>query len=79
MSQGQTFNHPYFGCREFSLSFKLLEENDQIPKSYYRKLQEKDLGYMLYDVDFENKNQAKFFRAKMIYGVINTKEAEVFQ
>jgi CRISPR-associated protein Cas5d len=78
MRQGQTFNQPYFGCREFGTNFRLLENDEQLPPSYYADC-EKDLGFMLYDIDFANNNQAKFFRAKMVDGIINTNECEVFQ
>lgn len=64
--KGQCFHQPYFGCREFPASFELIK--DDIPRS---KLSgEKDLGWMLYDIDFEKNMEAKFFRAIMCDGVI---------
>jgi CRISPR-associated protein Cas5d len=76
MGQGQAFNQPYFGCREFAANFRLLEDDEPLPQGCYAEC-EKDLGFMLYDIDFENDKQAKFFRAVMKNGVINTAECEV--
>lgn len=66
-SKGQCFHHPYLGCREFPARFELVEE--EISASVHTG--EKDLGFMLYDIDFENDMEARFFRACMINGVIN--------
>lgn len=66
--QGQCFHRPYFGCREFPVSFKLLE--DETPQSFYQDLEEKDLGWTLLDIDFENNMTPMFFRAVMRHGVI---------
>ena len=65
---GQCFNQPYMGCREFSANFRLIEPDEDIFESHIKG--EKDLGFMLHDIDFENDMQACFFRAKMIDGVI---------
>ena len=50
--KGQCFHHPYFGCREFPVKFELIER--EAPESYYRgkKDRERDLGFMLFDIDF---------------------------
>lgn len=78
MLQGQTFSQPYFGCREFAANFKLLEDDEPLPKSHYENC-EKDLGFMLYDIDFKNDKQAIFFKAVMKNGVIDTRQCEVFK
>ena len=70
-SKGQCFNQPYLGTREFSASFQLVNPatdqlNAPIPET-------RDLGIMLYDMDFEGnpeKPDAMFFRARMENGVI---------
>jgi CRISPR-associated protein Cas5d len=80
MGQGQAFNLPYFGCREFAANFRLLEDDEPLPQSCYKDIAEKDLGFMLYDIDFdnmENGKQAKFFRAGMKNGVIDLTKCEV--
>lgn len=69
-SKGQCFNQPYLGTREFSASFKLISSEEE--KTTMPIAEDKDLGIMLYDMDFDNpKNiQAMFFRAKMQQGTI---------
>jgi len=64
--KGQCFHHPYLGCREFPANFELVEGD--IPKSELSG--ERDLGWMLHDMDFENNMEAKFFRAEMRNGII---------
>ncbi|MCK4257576.1 MAG: type I-C CRISPR-associated protein Cas5 [Halanaerobiales bacterium] len=66
--RGQCFHQPYFGCREFPVNFEFMEE--EIPESYYSNEKEKDLGWMLWDIDFENDMTPKFFRAQMQNGII---------
>lgn len=68
--QGQCFTQPYLGCREFSANWEYVENADgrQTPINENR-----DLGIMLYDMDFEHNPQkpdAMFYRAKMEQGVI---------
>jgi CRISPR-associated protein Cas5d len=64
--KGQCFHHPYLGCREFPAHFELIE--DDVPQSELAG--ERDLGWMLHDMDFENDMEAKFFRAEMRNGII---------
>lgn len=68
--QGQCFTQPYLGCREFSATWEYVEnvEGRKTPI-----LEDRDLGIMLYDMDFEHnlqKPDAMFYRAKMEQGVI---------
>lgn len=69
--KGQCFNQPYFGTREFSASFRLVDlETESLTKPIPET---RDLGIMLYDMDFEAdiKNPpAMFYRARMENGVI---------
>lgn len=66
-SKGQCFHHPYLGCREFPARFELVE--GEISASVHTG--EKELGFILHDIDFKNDMEARFFRACMINGVIN--------
>ncbi len=66
--KGQFFHQPCLGCREFPAFFELLE--DEQPQSCYDGV-EKDLGYMLLDIDFANNMTPMFFRAVMRNGVIS--------
>lgn len=69
--KGQCFNQPYLGTREFSASFRLINpETDRLDAPIDES---RDLGIMLYDMDFEKdlKNPpAMFYRAWMKNGVI---------
>lgn len=68
--QGQCFTQPYLGCREFSASWKLI---DPAKDPVDPLAEDRDLGFMLYDMDFEsnaNKPDGMFYRAKMEQGVI---------
>lgn len=69
--QGQYFHHPYLGCREFAAHFALVEEGEEIPPSFYQDVPEKDLGWMLWDLDYPQEMTAKFFRASMQLGCIH--------
>ena len=70
-SKGQCFNQPYLGTRECVASFRLINpESEEIAEPISEN---RDLGIMLYDMDFEKnlKNPpAMFYRAKMENGVI---------
>lgn len=70
---GQCFNQPYLGCREFPATVSLVEESSQIPESCYCGEGIHPLGFMLYDLDYSDlKNpQPYFFRAEMIDGRID--------
>ncbi len=69
-SAGQCFSQPYLGTREFSANFSLIE--DKLPESELPQDQRnKDLGWMLYDIDFDHNIEARFFRAEMKDGVID--------
>ena len=70
-SKGQCFTQPYLGTRECSCSFRLV--NPVTDKLDDPINETRDLGIMLYDMDFEadiNNPPAMFYRAKMENGVI---------
>ena len=71
-SQGQCFTQPYLGTREFSASFRLVDPNELCPALSAEQGGNRDLGIMLYDMDFSNPKdiQAMFYRAEMKEGVI---------
>ena len=71
--QGQCFNHPYLGCREFSAFFELVE--GEVPKSQLDG--ESDLGWMLLDLDFKDGITPRFFRAEMKNGIIEVPRMEM--
>ena len=73
-SKGQCFNQPYLGTREFSASFRLVNPDDETltPPISEEQGGTKDLGIMLYDMDFTDKKniQPIFYRPQMKDGVI---------
>lgn len=71
LRRGQHFHQPYLGCRECIADVQLLEESvDPIPES-------RDLGLMLYDIDFTSQPQRPlFFHAQMVGGVIQVPTLE---
>lgn len=69
-SKGQCFNQPYLGTRECVASFRLVDyQNETLTPAIAL---DRDLGIMLYDMDFSNPKdiQALFYRAEMKQGVI---------
>lgn len=68
--KGQCFNQPYLGCREFSCDFRLVKSSDPIAAPIDET---RDLGWMLYDMDFSNPKNVKpmFFRPRIEHGVID--------
>ena len=73
-TQGQCFTQPYLGTREFSASFRLVnpETEELAPALSAEQGGNRDLGIMLYDMDFSDPKdiQALFYRAEMKEGVI---------
>ena len=70
---------PYFGTREFPANFELFE-GDEV-KTAYEDEAERDLGFMLYDMDYRENGviEPMFFRAVMRRGVIDTADCEVIR
>lgn len=66
-ARGQHFHQPYFGCREFPADCEAVTD---FPPSPYAAEAERDLGWMLHDIDFAHGRAPRFFRAQMIGGVI---------
>lgn len=70
-SKGQCFTQPYLGTRECSCSFRLVNPETDVLDAPISE--DRDLGIMLYDMDFEGnpeKPEAMFYRARMENGVI---------
>lgn len=76
--KGQAFHQPYLGCREFPARFTLHESDEDLPSPHESFAGEKDLGFMLHDIEFDQDPRTKkvksttphFFRAQMNDGVI---------
>ena len=76
MERGQCFHTPYFGCREFPVSFRRWP-GEPIPTID----ETRDLGLMLYDFDYSDPAAITptYFRARLEHGVLNTQNCEVFR
>jgi CRISPR-associated protein Cas5d len=74
-SNGQCFHRPYFGCREFPVDFEFIpKDGENLPTIGKTR----DLGWMLYDLDYSGKEpMPQFFHAKMENGSINLRDVEV--
>ena len=76
MEKGQCYTTPYFGCREFSASFRRWAGG---PIETIHET--RDLGLMLYDFDYTDPQNITptYFRAKLENGILNVRDCEVFR
>ena len=77
LKRGECYHTPYFGCREFPVKF--CDWEDEEIHTAYESEEERDLGFMLYDMDYSDPEDIRpmFFRAVMHRGVIEVGECEV--
>jgi CRISPR-associated protein Cas5d len=68
LANGQTFHHPYLGCREFAA------EVTPGAEPWERRLppeqRDKQLGLMLHDMEFGDRIRPRFFMAELRDGVL---------
>lgn len=69
--RGQCFHAPCLGTREFPASFQLLDDGEPSPSPHDSLRGERDLGWMLHDIDFADGRTPRFFRAQMKDGLIS--------
>lgn len=76
INRGQCYHTPYFGCREFPVNYRLYDF-PSVPTVN----ENKDLGIMLYDMDYSDLENIKpmFFRAVLENGVIDLTQCEVYK
>ena len=74
-AKGQCFQRPCFGCREFAADFELIE--GALPAQALPSDQaNRDLGWMLYDVEHKgDEKRPMFFRGKLENGVLDVAKA----
>ncbi len=67
--KGQFYHQPCFGCREFPAQFRLCETIPPCPEELNG---ERDLGWMLYDLDYTDTENItpRFFRGVLRDGVL---------
>ena len=69
---GQCFHRPCLGTREFVADFALLPVGAPLPESTLPEDQRsRDLGWMLYDIDFADNATSHFFCARLNDGVLD--------
>ncbi len=68
--KGQCFHAPCMGVREFPAHFSLLEDDADLPEANPQRETDKDLGWMLHDIDFAQGMTPRFFRAQLTGGVV---------
>ncbi|HBT96507.1 MAG TPA: type I-C CRISPR-associated protein Cas5 [Desulfobulbaceae bacterium] len=69
--KGQCFHMPCLGVREFPAAFTLIEHGGTLPESELAENErDRDLGWMLHDIDFAHEMTPLFFRARMVDGII---------
>ena len=69
-SKGQCFHRPYLGTREFAADFALVD--GAMPESCLPEGErDRDLGWMLFDIDYAEDMTPRFFRARLKDGVID--------
>lgn len=67
-AKGQCFTQPYLGCREFAAFFELIDQHSSPPTIN----ETRDLGWMLYDLDYsEGDMKPCFFRGLLEDGKLN--------
>ena len=71
-ASGQCFHRPCLGTREFPAEFALLPDGAALPPSTLPAEQrDRDLGWMLHDIDFADGHASRFFRARLQGGVLD--------
>jgi CRISPR-associated protein Cas5d len=64
--KGQCFKQPYLGCREFPAHFELVTGEIAQPP-----VPDGDLGFILFDIAFEDEMKPMFFRASLHQGCVH--------
>lgn len=69
---GQCFHRPCLGTREFAADFALLEDGAALPPSDLPDADKnRDLGWMLHDIAYDDGMTSRFFRARLEDGVLD--------
>ena len=69
---GQCFHRPCLGTREFAADFALIVEGAALPTNCLPEDQrQRDLGWMLHDIDHAAGGVSRFFRARLEDGVLD--------
>jgi CRISPR-associated protein Cas5d len=75
LEKGQTFHHPYLGCREFAAA---IEPAGEAQESHLPPEQRnRPLGLMLHDLEFGERIRPRFFHAELRGGVLQVPPFEL--
>lgn len=76
LKKGQCYRQPVLGCREFTAFFSPCEEIPSCPQELKGT---RDLGYMLYDLDYSDPANIRplYFRAVLVDGKLDLREVEM--
>ncbi len=71
-ASGQCFHRPCLGTREFAADFALIPEGASLPDGTLPPDQrDRDLGWMLHEIDHAGDKTSRFFRARLDGGVLD--------
>ncbi len=74
-ASGQCFHRPCLGTREFAADFELIPEGTAPPQCLLPPDQrDRDLGWMLHDIDHAGDKSSKFFRARLKDGILDVQQ-----
>ncbi|MFG6393690.1 MAG: type I-C CRISPR-associated protein Cas5c [Lachnospiraceae bacterium] len=78
LQSGKCYYTPYLGVREFPAYFRIWDKEKEVPVAYK---EEKDLGYMLYDMDYNGESgiEPMFFHAVLKDGRLDLRNCEVLK
>lgn len=78
LAKGQVYHRPCLGCREFPAFVEPLAPEDRIPASPLADLPDgnRDLGWMLYDLDYGRDYTPMFFRAELKQGILRVPQPD---
>lgn len=80
LTKGQNYHQPYLGCREFPAQLRPCDDDTSLPVPEELR-GEKDLGFMLYDMDYSDMSciRPQFFRAVLRDGIMDLRGVEVYK
>jgi CRISPR-associated protein Cas5d len=73
-ASGQCFHRPCLGTREFAADFELVPQGADLPGSRLPpEERDRDLGWMLHDINHGGDKSSRFFRARLTGGVLDVR------
>ncbi len=81
MRRGQNFYQPYLGTRECPARCEWIEEDAPMPETEASRSLNRDLGLMLFDMDYDNPGgiTPMFFQAALTHGDLDLREVNILR